>query len=152
MSHPLVGHEAPDFTLLNQHGTPISLADFRRSPVLVVFFPFAFSPLCSQELASLRDADGLKAIKHLKVLAVSCDSMFVQKAWAEQNSYVGDLLSDFWPHGEASRLYGVFNPRRGLATRGTFLIAGDGTVRWAAVNGPDEERHVDEYVEAILGL
>ena len=149
MTHPLEGHEAPDFALTDQHGRTVTLAEHRGSPVLLVFVPFAFSDTCSSELVDLRDAEDLTETPGLVTLVASCDSIYTLKAWADEYRYTGALLSDFWPHGEVSRLYGVFNPRKGLATRGTFLIDAGGGCRWSVVNSPGEARDIDDYRAAL---
>ena len=152
MTHPLVGSPAPDFTLTDHHGRFTSLDSLRGSPVLLVFVPFAFSDTCSSELVELRDAQGLGDLSGMTTAVVSCDSIYTLKAWADKYGYNGTLLSDFWPHGQASRAYGVFNEDKGLATRGSFLIDADGVVRWAVVNPPGQARDVDDYREAVTLL
>lgn len=149
---PLVGKEAPDFTLVDQHGRQVSLKDYRGAAVLLVFVPFAFSDTCTNELIDLRDATDLGAEQALEVLVVSCDSLYTLKAWGDTHSYDGELLSDFWPHGEASRFYGVFNPQKGLATRGTFLIDAMGTVAWSVLSPAGEARDIEEYRQALTLL
>ncbi|MFW7415746.1 peroxiredoxin [Demequina sp. SO4-18] len=152
MTSPLVGTEAPDFTLTDQHGRRVSLSDHRGNAVLLVFVPFAFSDVCTNELVDLRDAPDLAEGRDLEVVVVSCDSIYTLKAWADAHHYTPPLLSDFWPHGEASRAYGVFNDTKGLATRGTFLIDASGTVAWSVVNSTGEARDVDDYRVAIADL
>ena len=83
---------------------------------------------------------------------MSVDSPFSLKAWADQQGYQFPLLSDFWPHGEVARTYGVFNEAAGLANRGTFLIDRAGVVRYAEVNQPGEERDQDAWKKAVAGL
>jgi peroxiredoxin len=154
VTHALDGHAAPTFTLTDQHGRAFSLAEQRGTAVLLVFVPFAFSDVCTNELIDLRNAAELQSRADLTVAVASCDSIYTMKAWADTHSYRSPLLSDFWPHGEVSRLYGVFNPHEGLATRGTFLIDADGVVRWSVVNPKGQARDVDEYrreVHRLLG-
>ncbi len=152
MTSALVGKPAPDFTLTDQHGRSVSLQSYRGTAVLLVFVPFAFSDTCSSELVELRDAEDLVGGTAVETLVVSCDSIYTMKAWADEHGYTGELLSDFWPHGEVSRLYGVFNADKGLATRGTFLIDPEGVCRWSVVNSPGEARNVDDYREALAQL
>lgn len=150
----LEGREAPLFTLTDQHGRPFSLEEQRGKAVLLVFVPFAFSDVCTNELVELRNAADLVGRDDLVVVVASCDSIYTMKAWADTHSYRAPLLSDFWPHGQVAREYGVFNPHDGLATRGTFLIDAEGIVRWTVVNPKGQARNVDDYrreVSRLLG-
>lgn len=150
MTHPLVGRTAPDFTLSDQDGIKVSLLALRGTEVLLVFVPWAFSPVCTYELEQLRDADDLIAAD-AKVFVVNCDSTFVNQEWAYQNKFPGTLLSDFWPHGAVSREYGVFNEELGRSKRGTFHVNADGVVDWALENPTGDARDLDEY-RKVLGL
>lgn len=147
-----VGALAPDFELKNNHGTPIKLSALRGKKVMVVFFPFAFSGICTGELCELRDNIGIFDNEEVTLLAISCDPMFTLKAWAESESYTFDLLSDFWPHGEVAKQYGVFDDELGLAIRGSFLIDEEGIVRWAVVNQRGQARDFAGYREALAQL
>jgi peroxiredoxin len=147
------GDTAPDFTLNNTHGTPVRLADaLAEGPVLVVFYPFAFSGICTGELCELRDNFADFQSAGVRLLAVSTDPMFSLKAFAEVEGYEFDLLSDFWPHGAVASAYGVFNADRGMAIRGSFLIDAGGTVRWSVVNQPGERRDLGAYRAAVAAL
>jgi peroxiredoxin len=152
-SVPAIGATAPDFTLKDQYGQDVSLAGFRGDKaVVVVFFPFAFSGICTGELCEIRDDLGAFANDDVQVLAVSCDHMFTQRACADAQGYFFPVLSDFWPHGQAAQDYGVFVQDGGFATRGTFLIDRDGVVRWSLVNGPGEKRDFGGYHAALKEL
>lgn len=124
-----VGDQAPDFTLKDPAGNDVSLASFRgEQNVVVVFYPFTFTGVCEGELCSLRD--GLRGFetKHAQVLAISCDSRHSQRIWSEQQNFSFPVLSDFWPHGEVAKAYGVFNDALGCANRATFVIDKNGTI------------------------
>jgi mycoredoxin-dependent peroxiredoxin len=152
-SVPAIGATAPDFTLKDQYGQDVSLAGFRGDKaVVVVFFPFAFSGICTGELCEIRDDLGAFANEDVQVLAVSCDHMFTQRAYADAQGYFFPVLSDFWPHGQVAQDYGVFVQDGGFATRGTFLIDRDGVVRWSLVNGPGEKRDFGGYHAALKEL
>ena len=151
-SFPEPGALAPDFTLPDTHGTPVTLSAQRGAPVLVVFFPFAFSGICTGELCELRDNIAAFETAGVTLYAVSCDAVFAQKAWAEQERFGFDLLSDFWPHGDVARRYGVFDDERGLALRGSFLIDGEGVLRWSVVNDRSQRRDLAGYREALALL
>ncbi len=148
-----VGSEAPDFTLNDYNKQPVQLSSFRGDkPVLLVFYPFAFSGICTGELCQLRDEFADYDNKGVQVLGVSVDTPFSLKAWAEKEGYQFPLLSDFWPHGEVAQAYGVFNADAGLAVRGTFLIDTDGVVRFAEVNAPGEARDQQGWKKAVAEL
>lgn len=145
-----VGDTAPDFTLRNQDGQDVSLASFRGDKsVLVVFYPFAFSGVCTGELDAVRDDVASFQNDDVQLLAISVDTTYSLKTWAEQKGYPFPLLSDFWPHGAVAEAYGVFNADHGMAVRGTFLVDRDGTVRFAEVNGPGEARDQDVWRSAL---
>ena len=148
-----VGQEAPDFTLKNQDREEVTLSSFRGSKsVLLVFYPFAFSGICSSELCQVRDELPSFEGEDVQVVAVSVDSPFALKTWAAQEGYLFPLLSDFWPHGEVAQKYGVFNEVAGMANRGTFLVDRSGIVRFAEVNQPGEKRDQSAWHEAMASL
>ncbi|MEC4016184.1 peroxiredoxin [Streptomyces sp. H27-D2] len=148
-----VGTEAPDFELRNQHGELIRLSGFRgEKNVVLVFYPFAFTGVCTGELAALRDELPTFLNEETQLLAVSNDSLFTLRVFAEQERLGFPLLSDFWPHGTASRAYGVFDEDKGCAMRGTFVIDKDGVVRWTVVNGMPDARDLSEYAKALAAL
>ncbi len=124
-----VGRSAPEFTLKDQQGNEVSLASFRgERAVVLVFYPFTFSGICEGELCSLRDDLSTFDTNAAQLLAISCDSRHSQRIWSEQQGYTFPVLSDFWPHGEVARAYGVFNEGLGCANRATFVIDRDGVV------------------------
>ncbi|MER7132619.1 peroxiredoxin [Streptosporangium saharense] len=147
-----VGSPAPDFELKDQHGTPVKLSDHRGKKVVLIFYPLAFSGVCHGELCALRDEFVARAPKDVQVLTVSVDSVFTHRAWADQEGYTFPLLSDFWPHGEVARAYGVFDEEKGIATRGTFVIDGEGVVRWSVVNPIPQARDIAEYLKVLADL
>ncbi|HUQ00020.1 MAG TPA: peroxiredoxin [Aeromicrobium sp.] len=147
-----VGDQAPDFTLKNQHGQEISLSGSRGKPVVLVFFPFAFSGICTGELCEIRDNLNVFADDGVTVLAISCDHFFSNRAFADRDGYTFDILSDFWPHGAVSQAYGVFEESAGAARRGTFLIDADGIVRWSVENPIGEARDFQGYREALAAV
>ena len=150
---PEVGTEAPDFTLKDQNNQEVSLSSFRgERNVLVVFYPFAFSRICTGELCSVRDDLASFQNDDVQILAVSVDHVFTLKAWADAQGYDFPLLADFWPHGGVAREYGVFNDAVGMAVRGTFLVDKQGIVRFAEVNGPGEARDQQGWKDALAAV
>jgi len=148
-----VGSLAPDFTLPDSNRTPVTLSDFRgEKAVLLVFYPFAFSGVCTTELCTVRDDLRSYQNDRVQLLAISTDPAPTLKAWAEAQGYQFPLLSDFWPHGEVARKYGVLHERRGMALRGTFLVGRDGIVSFAEVNQPGEARDQKLWKRAVDAL
>ena len=148
-----IGQEAPDFNLVNQFGEKVSLASFKgKKNVVVVFIPFSFTGTCTGELCALRDDLSDFQNENAELLAISCDSMFTQKVFATQEAYNFPVLSDFWPHGEAAKAYGVFDEARGCAIRGTFIIDKEGILRWQVVNGIGDARNIADYKGALAAL
>jgi peroxiredoxin len=147
-----VGDAAPDFSLPDQDKQVVSLAELRATPVLVVFYPFAFSGLCTGELCQLRDELSVYTDAGVKVVAVSTDPTFTLKAYREKEGFDFPLLSDFWPHGAAAQAYGAFNEKAGMALRATFLIDAEGTVAFAEVNGPGDVREQSGWKQAVHEL
>jgi peroxiredoxin len=148
-----VGSKAPDFTLNDLNREKVSLEALRSGKnVLLVFYPFAFSGTCQGELCQVRDEIAEFQNDKVQVVGISVDAPFSLKAWAQQQGYTFPLLSDFWPHGEVAKAYGVFNEAAGMANRGTFLIDTTGVVRFAEVNGPGEARDQSGWKKAIAAL
>lgn len=169
-----VGSQAPDFALKDNHGRTVRLSDLRTGPdpaagghgdegaegdgggdgrnVVLVFYPFAFTGVCTGELHALRDELPAFVNDDTQLLAVSTDSIHTLRVFAEQEDLEYPLLSDFWPHGETSRAYGIFDEEKGCALRGTFIIDKRGVVRWSVVNGLPDARDLDEYVKALAAL
>ena len=124
-----IGQTAPEFTLKDQAGNDVSLSDYQgKQPVALVFYPFTFTGVCQGELCEIRDDPSAFDGAGAAVLAVSCDTRHAQAQWAEQQGFTFPILSDFWPHGEVAKAYGVFNEQIGCAMRGTFVIDRDGVV------------------------
>ncbi|MEW2073976.1 peroxiredoxin [Streptomyces sp. NPDC017966] len=145
-----VGDKAPDFELKDNHGATVRLSDFHgRKNVVVLFYPFAFTGVCTGELCEVRDRLPQFSDRDTQVLAVSNDSIHTLRVFAEQEDLEYPLLSDFWPHGNVSRAYGVFDEDKGCAVRGTFIIDKEGVVRWTVVNGLPDARDLNEYVKAL---
>ncbi|MFJ5014487.1 peroxiredoxin [Streptomyces griseoluteus] len=145
-----VGDEAPDFELKDNHGRTVRLSDFRgEKNVVLLFYPFAFTGVCTGELCELRDNLPQFTDRDTQLLAVSNDSMHTLRVFGEQEGLEYPLLSDFWPHGNVSRAYGVFDEDKGCAVRGTFILDKAGTVRWTVVNGLPDARDLTDYVKAL---
>ena len=151
MTVPAAGSRAPDFTTRNQYGEQVRLSEFAgRRDVVLVFYPYAFSQVCTSELAALRDRPEL--LEAAEFLAISCDPMFTLRAYADAQELGFSLLTDFWPHGAIASSYGVFDPDRGCAVRGTFVVDQTGLIRWSVINPIPEARNPNDYARALALL
>ncbi|KXK60911.1 peroxiredoxin [Micromonospora fluostatini] len=145
-----VGAEAPDFVLKDQNNQEVRLSDYRgKRTVLLVFYPLAFTGICSGELCEVRDNLNQYVNDDVQVLTVSVDSVYAHKVWADKEGYQFPLLADFWPHGATAQAYGVFNDIAGIANRGTFVIDKAGVVRFAEMNLPGEARDQESWRKAL---
>lgn len=148
-----VGEIAPDFTLRDQNNEEVGLSSFRGSKaVLIVFYPLAFTGICTGELCQVRDRLPNFQNDDVQVLTISVDSPYSHKIFSEREGYDFPLLADFWPHGGVAQAYGVFNETAGIANRGTFLVDRDGVVRFAEMNSPGEGRDPAAWEAAIKSL
>ena len=144
-----IGAKAPDFALRDQHNVVITLAEQRPKAVLLVFYPLAFTGVCAGELNLIQgDLDQLQNDR-VQVLGVSVDSPYTQRVFADRDGLKFPLLSDFWPHGAAAQAYGIFDDKAGVATRASFLIDGDGVVRWRTLSDIGHPRHHALYHQAL---
>ncbi|MFJ2508270.1 redoxin domain-containing protein [Arthrobacter citreus] len=149
---PGVGGPAPAFELPNQYGETVGSADLAGAPAVLVFYPFAFSRVCSGELEDLARLQPAFKAAGARLLAVSCDAKYSLRAWASQEGWEFDLLSDFWPHGAAARAFGVFEESRGMAARASFILGADGVITQILRSGPDEPRRAEDYLRALSML
>jgi mycoredoxin-dependent peroxiredoxin len=117
------GDEAPDFTLRNQHGETVQLEQLSGAPSVLMFYPFAFSRVCSAELTEIREHWSEISELGVRFCAISSDSVHTLRAYAEELGEVHfDLLSDFWPHGTAAKAFGAFDSQKGCPRRETFVL------------------------------
>ena len=148
-----IGSRAPDFELSDQHGVKVSLSSFKgEKNVVILFYPFSFTGTCTGELCAIRDDLNAFQNDDVQLLAISCDSIFSQRTFAEAQGYRFPVLSDFWPHGAVCTLYGVFKEDRGCPIRGTFIVDKEGILRWQVVNSMGDARSISEYKAAIAAL
>jgi peroxiredoxin len=131
---PEIGDLAPDFTLQEDFDSFVTLSEYRGDKKVLLFFhPFSYTDICEGEICELRDNSALER-DDLEILNVACDGWPIRKAYKEALGANGRFLADFWPHGEVSKAYGVFDEEWGTCMRGTFLIDENGVVVNQVVN------------------
>ena len=140
-----VGTPAPDFTLPDQNGRPVSLSDYRGKNVVLAFYPLDWSPGCSDQL-SLYQAE-LSEIEQFdaQILGVSVDSIYSHGAWAAVRGITFPLLADFNPRGQVARLYNVMRESDGFSERALYLIDREGVIRYATISA--ELHHIPDIYE-----
>ena len=147
-----VGSKAPDFTLTNQDREPVTLSTLQGKPVVLAFFPAAFSSVCTKEMCTFKDSMAQLGKANAQVYGISVDTFFTLKAFQEQQKLNFPLLSDF--NKTAIRDYGVFNEDmiglKGIAKRATFVIDKDGVVRHAEVL--EDARNEPNYEAVFTAL
>src|SRR5690349_15132728 len=122
------GERAPEFKLRNQDGEEVSLADFRGRRVLLVFYPFDFSPVCTDQLSLYQEVKSDIEEQGVELLGISVDHPYAHKAFQEKLGIDITLLADFEPKGEVSQAYGSFIGAGGMSNRTLVLVDGDGVV------------------------
>jgi mycoredoxin-dependent peroxiredoxin len=147
-----LGQRAPAFTARNQHGELITASGLHGAPAVIIFYPWAFSSICRNELAAVRDDHGSFIALGSRVLAVSCDAMYTLRAYADAERIPFDLLSDHWPHGAIAQAFGVFDEQAGCARRGTFVLDSAGMIRWQQVNQINQPRDLTAVLSAAANL
>jgi peroxiredoxin (alkyl hydroperoxide reductase subunit C) len=148
-----VGQEAPDFELPDSEGGKTKLSDYRGNKnVLLVFYPLAFSPICTSEFCALRDINRDIQSEQTEVIGISVDSRWTLMAWKDAEHFSNKFVADFWPHGAVGRAYGVLDEKRGTTLRGTFLIDKQGIIRWMEMNPSSEARDQSGWRKAIEDL
>jgi peroxiredoxin len=145
-----VGDVAPNFTLKDQNGNPVTLDSLRGKKVVLSWHPLAWTGLCRVQMQDLekhkQDFSAMNAV----ALGLSVDSSASKKAWAQDIGVVDtQLLADFYPHGGVAQVYGVFNEEKGSSERGVFVIDEDGLVRWKKVYPRSEVPDIDEILKAV---
>ncbi len=148
-----IGDRAPDFELRDQNGQTVRLSSFRgEKAVVVMFYPYAFSRVCTGELCDVRDTLPQWQSDDVQLLAISCDTMFSLRAFAEHDRLDFPLLSDFWPHGAVATSYGVFNEQTGAADRSTFIVDRAGLLRWEVHHEMPRARDLEAQLDVLAGL
>jgi mycoredoxin-dependent peroxiredoxin len=148
-----LGTPAPDFALRDQFGQDVVLSSYAgRKAVLLVFFPWAFSHVCTSEMGGIRARLDEFMTFDTEVFAISTDPTYSLRVFADTDGLNFPLLSDFWPHGAVAQAYGVFDGERGVARRSSFVIDRGGLVRWSVHNELPDGRDLDEHLARLHQL
>jgi peroxiredoxin len=132
------GAHAPDFTLPDQDGNKVSLADFRGRTAVLVFYPADFSPVCTDQLSVYQEVLDEFEERGAKLVGISVDGVFCHRAFREHMGIGMPLLADFHPKGEVARAYGVWSDEYGVSSRALVMIGPDGVVDWSYMSPPLE--------------
>src|SRR4051794_21715666 len=147
------GTPAPDFTLRDQFGQEVTLSSFRgHKAVALVFFPWAFSNVCTGEMTGIRERLDEFLTFDTEVLAISTDPTYSLRVFADRDGLNFPLLSDFWPHGAVASSYGVFDLELGVARRSSFAVDKDGIVRWSVHHQLPDGRDLEDHLAQLHHL
>jgi peroxiredoxin len=124
------GTSAPEFTLRREDGSAFTRADLLGKTTVLVFYPFAFSPVCTDQLSLYQEVLEEFEARGATLYGVSCDAHYSQTAFRQQLGLSIEQLSDFEPKGEVSSAFGVYHPK-GFAQRALVILGPDGTVKWS---------------------
>ncbi|MEO5665480.1 MAG: peroxiredoxin [Nocardioides sp.] len=148
-----LGGPAPDFTLRDQFGQDVTLSSYRGTKaVVILFYPYAFSGVCTGEMAGIRERLDEFMTFDTEVLAISCDPVYSLRAFADAEGLNFPLLSDFWPHGKIAQDFEVFDDVKGTPRRSSYVIDRDGMLAWAVHNANPEGRDLDEHLTQLRAL
>ncbi|MFD2091157.1 peroxiredoxin [Blastococcus deserti] len=145
-----VGTRAPDFTLPDAQGSPVSLSDRRGRPVVLVFYPLDWSPGCSRQLELYQQELDEFRRRGAELIGISVDSIYSHGAWAAVRGLTFPLLSDFQPKGEVARRYGVWRESDGFSERALYVVDAEGVIRWAHVSPRVD--HLPDIYELFAAL
>jgi peroxiredoxin len=146
------GNSAPDFTLPTTPDQTVSLRDFRGRPVILVFYPADWSPVCGDQVALYNEILPEFERHGAQILGISVDGVWCHKAFTENRKLRFPLLSDFEPKGAVARRYGVYREGEGITERALFVIDHDGIIRWSYVSPIGVNPGADGILRALEAL
>lgn len=144
-----VGDPAPDFTLQDDTNTAVTLSALRGRNVVVIFYPFDFSPVCTAELKEIARTQDRYHAAGAEVLGISVDTWYAHAAFKRDEGISARLLADFHPKGRVAQLYGAYVEDGGFAGRYTFVVDSGGIIRHIAISSVPQARNPNQYVEAL---
>ncbi len=147
-----IGSTAPDFTLPSSHGEQVELTALAGRPILLVFFPYAFTGVCTGELRALAGQHQAMTATGAAVFAVSTDTRYALRVFAEREQLPFTMLSDFWPHGAVAQRYHCFDAERGCAERASYVLDAEQQIRWTTRSGFGTARDISAQVQALAAL
>lgn len=146
------GDVAPPFDLAAGPDRRVALSDFRGRPVVLVFYPADFSPVCGDQLTLYNEMGPILEESDAQLLGISVDGVWCHRAFAEARHFRFPLLADFQPRGEVARRYGVYREKDGITERALFVIDAGGIVRWSSLLPIGENPGADGIVSALESL
>jgi peroxiredoxin len=146
------GTPAPDFALPSTMGGEAALGDYRGQPVILVFYPADWSPVCGDQLALINEVLPLFEEYSAVVLGISVDGIWSHRAFAENRKLRFSIASDFEPKGAVARAYGVYSAEKGTSQRALFLIDAEGIVWWSYVSPSNVNPGADGILKALDSL
>ncbi len=146
------GTEAPDFALPSTEGKSVSLRDLRGQPVILVFYPADWSPVCGDQLALYNEVLPMFQEHGAQVLAISVDGIWSHRAFAGGRKLRFPLLADFEPKGAVARAYGAYDAETGTSERALFVIDGEGIIRWSYISPKGVNPGADGILRALESL
>jgi peroxiredoxin len=149
-----VGDAAPDFELRGHRGNSVRLSDYRgRKNVLIAFHPLAFTPVCANQMCAYESDLPKFEAADTAIVGVSIDAQPAKSAWAQTLGPISfDLLSDFHPHGDVARQYGVFREKDGISERAVFLVDKQGRIAWMRTYDIPEQPKNADVLEALKNV
>jgi peroxiredoxin len=144
------GADAPDFTLRDQFGQDVTLSSFvGKKSVLLMFYPWAFSNVCTGEMQGIRSRLDEFLTFDTEVLGISIDHVYTLRTFSDEAGINFPLLADFWPHGAVAEAYGVFDEKIGVARRSSYVIDKQGKIAWSIHNPLGDSRDLDEQLKQL---
>jgi peroxiredoxin len=132
------GSPAPDFSLLDQDGQKVSLSDYRRRTLVLVFYPADFSPVCTDQLSVYQEVLPQIEEAGAQLVGISVDGAFCHRAFRQHQGLTMPLLADFHPKGDVAKAYGVWSVEHGVAGRALVMVDPEGVVQWSYLSPPLE--------------
>ncbi len=143
------GTKAPDFMLKKKPDQTLSLAELRGQPVVLVFYPADWSPVCGDELAVFNEVLPEFQRYGARVVGISVDGVWCHQAYAKARNLDIPLLADYEPKGEVSRKYGAYRAQDGFSERALFVLDGEGMIRWSYLSDVATNPGADGVLAAL---